>query len=193
MQRSITRSLLEVSDPHLVATPDHPDRRLPFTGAFNFRDVGGYRGRAGQTVRWRTLYRADALHRLPDDELDELAVMGIRTVLDLRTGAEVGHGRIEAEHLGIVHLHLPFIPDVWERADLDPDAEPDQILGQLYIDMLSAGATVHRRGAADAGRSREGPRRVPLHRRKGPHRRARRARCSPSSASTTTRSSATTS
>jgi len=157
MQWSMTRSLPQVSDPHLVATPDHPDRRLPFTGAFNFRDVGGYRGRSGQTVRWRTLYRADALHRLPDDELDQLAVMGVRTVLDLRTGAEVGHGRIEAEHLGIVHLHLPFIPDVWERADLDPDAEPDQVLGQLYIDMLSAGAS----SIAEALRTLADPAKVP--------------------------------
>jgi protein-tyrosine phosphatase len=140
MHRSVTPSLPTVSDPQHVATPDHPDRKLPFTGAFNFRDLGGYRGRAGQTVRWRTLYRADALHRLPDDELDQLAVMGVRSVLDLRTTSEVDHGRIRAEHLGIVHLHLPFIPDVWSRAELDPDADPDEVLGQLYVAMLSAGA-----------------------------------------------------
>jgi protein tyrosine/serine phosphatase len=131
MLRSVA-SLHEVSDPQHVAAPDHPDRKLPFTGAFNFRDLGGYRGRAGQTVRWRTLYRADALHRLPDDELDQLAVMGVRSVLDLRSGPEVEKGRIQAEHLGIVHLHLPFIADVWESTELPTDAgEPDQVLGQL--------------------------------------------------------------
>jgi protein-tyrosine phosphatase len=142
MLRSVT-NLHEVSDPLHVAEPDHPDRKLPFTGAFNFRDLGGYRGRAGQTVRWRTLYRADALHRLPDDELDQLAVMGVRTVLDLRTNPEVEKGRIQADHLGIVHLHLPFIPDIWERSDLPElpaDAEADSVLGRLYIEMLAFGA-----------------------------------------------------
>ena len=157
MHRSMSPSLQMVSDPQHVATPDHPDRKLRFTGAFNFRDLGGYRGRAGQTVRWRTLYRADALHRLPDDELDQLAFMGVRTVLDLRTTPEVEHGRIRAEHLGIMHLHLPFIPDVWSRSELDPDADPDRILGELYVDMLSAGAPA----IADALRSLADPGQVP--------------------------------
>jgi protein-tyrosine phosphatase len=133
-----------VSEAPHVGAPDHPDRKLPFTGAFNFRDLGGYRGRAGQTVRWRTLYRADALHRLPDDELDQLAVMGVRTVLDLRTNPEVEKGRIQADHLGIVHLHVPFLRDEWERDDL-PElpaadvAEADRVLGSLYVQMVEQG------------------------------------------------------
>ncbi|HEY6531715.1 MAG TPA: tyrosine-protein phosphatase [Acidimicrobiales bacterium] len=146
-----------MSDPQHVAAPDHPDRKLPFTGALNFRDLGGYRGRAGQTVRWRTLYRAAALHRLPDDELDQLAVMGVRSVLDLRTSSEVDHGRIQADHLGIVHLHLPFLPDIWNRDELDPDAEPDQVLGALYVQMLSVGAPA----IAEALRTLADPANVP--------------------------------
>lgn len=133
-------SLREVSDPQHMAAPDHPDRKLPFTGAFNFRDLGGYRARAGQTVRWRTLYRADALHRLPDDELDHLAVMGVRTVLDLRTNHEVERGRIQADHLGIVHLHLPLLVSVWKQEDLDSEAAPELVLGRRYTEMLDAGA-----------------------------------------------------
>ncbi len=141
MDRLLTPSLASVNDADALTSPDHPDRRLPLRGAFNFRDLGGYRGRAGQTVRWRTLYRADALHRLEDDELDQLSGMGVRTVLDLRTAAEVEHGRIVADHLGIVHLHLPVLNETWAPRELDPDADAGVVLGSLYIDMLTIGAT----------------------------------------------------
>ncbi len=140
MNRVVAPSLHSVSDPHAVASPDHPDRKLGFQGAFNFRDLGGYRGRAGQTVRWRTLYRADALHRLPDDELDQLSLLGVRSVLDLRTEAELEHGRIKAEHLGITHLHLPVLGKTWAPTKLDPDADAGEVLGSLYIQMLDVGA-----------------------------------------------------
>jgi protein-tyrosine phosphatase len=140
MNPALARSLHHVTDPHLVASPEHPDRRLAFEGAFNFRDLGGYRGRAGQTVRWRTLYRADALHRLPDEELDQLASMGVRSVLDLRTLAEVEHGCIRCDHLGITHLHLPVLGQTWEPKQLDPDADAGEVLGTLYVEMLDVGA-----------------------------------------------------
>ena len=133
-------NLGQVSDPDDVASPEHPDRRVVLQGAFNFRDLGGYRGRAGQTVRWRTLYRADALHRLSDTELDELGALGVRTVLDLRTLAELDRGRIQAEHLGITHLHLPVLGERWKPAELDPDADAGEVLGSLYVAMLTVGA-----------------------------------------------------
>ena len=39
-------------------------------GTYNVRDVGGYATRDGRVVRWRTLFRADSLHRLTDDGLE---------------------------------------------------------------------------------------------------------------------------
>jgi protein-tyrosine phosphatase len=119
---------------------DHPDRHIGFRGAFNFRDLGGYRGHGGKSVKWRTLFRADALHRLDEVELDELAGLGMRSVLDLRTATEVDHGRIEADHLGILHLHFPVLGQAWEPKDLDPDADAGDVLGSLYIEMLTVGA-----------------------------------------------------
>jgi len=140
MNPVLTPSLQRVTEPVDNAPADHPDRQIHFRGTFNFRDLGGYQGRAGQTVRWRTLYRADALHRMDTDELDELRGLGVRSILDLRTRSELDEGRIEADHLGITHFHMPVLGLVWEPEDLDPDADAARVLGDLYIDMLSVGA-----------------------------------------------------
>ena len=43
---------------------DTRDRLVPLSGAFNFRDLGGYRGLDGRTTRWGTLFRSDTLHEL---------------------------------------------------------------------------------------------------------------------------------
>ncbi len=153
MNPTMARNLLDVSDPTAVAHHDHPDRFVPLEGAFNFRDLGGYPARAGQTLRWRTLYRADALHHLPDHELDTLGALGVRTALDLRTDEEVDAGRIEVD--SITHVHLPVLGRTWEPRKLDPDADAGEVLGSLYIEMLDVGAPALA-GAltmlADAGR-----------------------------------------
>ena len=39
------------------------DRRIPFEGLFNVRDLGGYETVDGRLTRWRRLYRADSLNR----------------------------------------------------------------------------------------------------------------------------------
>ncbi|MCG8503719.1 MAG: tyrosine-protein phosphatase, partial [Sphingomonadales bacterium] len=37
---------------------DHPDRRLPFEGTANFRDLGGYEAADGRAVQWRRVFRS---------------------------------------------------------------------------------------------------------------------------------------
>lgn len=71
-----------------VARPGEPARHLPLPGVFNLRDVGGYPAADGR-IRWRTLFRSDALFRLDDDGLATMAGLGLRTIVDLRTQLEV--------------------------------------------------------------------------------------------------------
>jgi len=47
-------------------------RSLNLTGATNFRDLGGYVGQGGRTVRWRCLFRSDHLAALTPDDLATL-------------------------------------------------------------------------------------------------------------------------
>ncbi len=64
-------------------------RHISLNGLYNLREVGGYPTAGGGTVRWGTLFRSDALHRLDESGTAAIAALGLRTVVDLRTQMEV--------------------------------------------------------------------------------------------------------
>ena len=68
--------------------PSALPRHLGLAGTYNVRDIGGYRTADGRTTRWRTLFRADSLHRMPPTAQAMLLEHGVRTVLDLRRSDE---------------------------------------------------------------------------------------------------------
>ncbi|MDQ6837172.1 MAG: tyrosine-protein phosphatase [Actinomycetota bacterium] len=71
------------------------ERLIAMEGCFNFRDLGGYRGIDGRTLRWGRLFRADGLHHLTDADRVRLEKLDIRTVLDLRSRGELDeHGQL---------------------------------------------------------------------------------------------------
>jgi protein-tyrosine phosphatase len=119
-----------------VAVP--PERLIPLQGCFNFRDLGGYRGAGGRTIRWRTLFRADGLSRLTADDLVRLGELGLRTVIDLRTADEVEEGRIDPQHPDLVYHHLPMIDVLPPEAEVPQWADPVFVAGQ-YRDMMRSG------------------------------------------------------
>mgnify|MGYP000090025111 CR=1 FL=1 len=65
-----------------------PTRSIALQGASNFRDLGGYPGLGGRTVRWRRLFRSDHLARLSAQDQQALAGLGIARAVDLRGEAE---------------------------------------------------------------------------------------------------------
>ena len=64
------------------------DRRVPFEGIANFRDLGGYRTVSGSVVRWGLVFRADALHGMSANDLALYEDLGLRAVYDLRGEVE---------------------------------------------------------------------------------------------------------
>jgi protein-tyrosine phosphatase len=64
------------------------ERRLPFEGARNLRDLGGYPVAAGGSVRWKVLYRSDSLAELTPADLETLTMLNLHTLIDFRTEAE---------------------------------------------------------------------------------------------------------
>jgi protein-tyrosine phosphatase len=92
--------------------------RLP--GLENLRDAGGYPVAGGGTVRWRTLLRSDALHRLDDSGRAALAALGVRTVVDLRTMEEVSVAPSALYGTGVRICHVPLF-DAAAIASLPPE------------------------------------------------------------------------
>jgi protein-tyrosine phosphatase len=87
------------------------ERRLPFEGARNFRDLGGYPSSDGKRTRWRLVFRSGSLHNLTARDLDGFAGLGVRAVFDLRGDTERS---LEPDPVPSVHL-----PVLDERADQD--------------------------------------------------------------------------
>jgi protein-tyrosine phosphatase len=118
----------------------HPDRHVVLTRVFNFRDLGGYPTADGRMVRWRTLYRADGLHRLTDTDVEVVRGLGLRTVVDLRTAGEVdNHGRFPVEHLPVAYHHLPVIEEIWPIEGVRDTVAPHEYLTERYLEMLDTG------------------------------------------------------
>ncbi len=88
-------------------------RWLPMQGCVNFRDLGGYRNHEGQTVRWRRLFRSDALQDLTHaDTTLAIEELNIGLVVDLRNSDEAGRdGRGPLPEQGVEYRHFPLLEE----------------------------------------------------------------------------------
>ncbi len=97
-------------------------RSIDLEGCYNFRDLGGYATRGGRRVRWRVLYRSDALHRLTQADVARLrGELELGAVIDLRSTGEVqsdGRGLLEQEAVQFHHLPLFDRATVERAADV---------------------------------------------------------------------------
>ncbi len=122
-------------------------RHLPVAGTSNLRDVGGYPVQAGGSVRWRTLFRSDGLHRLGRDGVAALAALDLRTIVDLRADIEVAQAPSAAAGLPAATLRIPMVRDL--------TVLPPTTLGDVYRYMIdergeSIGAAVRALSAPGA-------------------------------------------
>ncbi|MGH8981269.1 MAG: tyrosine-protein phosphatase [Acidimicrobiales bacterium] len=85
------------------------ERHIPLESAVNFRDLGGYRTADGRTVRWRSLFRADSLSQLTQADRAVVRSLGVATVIDLRSLAEVDLARFPVDELPVGFHHLPLV------------------------------------------------------------------------------------
>ena len=109
------------------------DRMIALEGAVNFRDLGGYEAGDGMQTRWRTLFRADGLGELTEADLSVLRALGIRTVIDLRSGSELERGRFDVEAHPVAFHHFPFIDELPDAQDFD---RRPGLLGTQYLEIV---------------------------------------------------------
>ncbi|MEV4709915.1 tyrosine-protein phosphatase [Micromonospora sp. NPDC049374] len=115
------------------------NRRIPFTTAFNFRDVGGYRTEDGRAVRTGRLYRSDSLHRIGDDDRDTFAALGVRTVIDLRRPQEVERDGRVPDFDGLTYRHIHPEHAEWGKRPYQPGSDLARYLADRYADLARTG------------------------------------------------------
>jgi protein-tyrosine phosphatase len=108
------------------------ERLIELAGATNFRDIGGYRTTDGRRTRWGRLFRADGLSRLTEEDLEIVAALGIVTVIDLRSAAELEQGRFPVERIPVAFHHFPLLG---ELPDPDRFKLVPGMLGAQYKEM----------------------------------------------------------
>jgi protein-tyrosine phosphatase len=123
-----------------MANESVPGRLIELEASFNFRDLGGYAGAGGRSIRWRRLFRADGLYRLTPADLELLGGLGLRTVVDLRTTGELDRtGRIAWPTDDLAFHHLPLMDVLPDNAEYSQWAHAAYVAEQ-YGQMLADGA-----------------------------------------------------
>jgi protein-tyrosine phosphatase len=123
-------------------TPEtNTDRHIPLDGITNLRDLGGFVTADGGTTRWRTLYRADALHKLTSEGLAKFRELGVRSVFDLR-----GDTERTAFPNPVDSLHVPIAgrPAGAVRPETDEEisaADGERMLRDTYLGILEHSAS----------------------------------------------------
>ncbi len=103
-------------------------RRIDLEGCYNFRDLGGYPTEDGARVRWRLLFRSDALHHVtPADVSRIVGEFAIGEIVDLRSTGELrseGRGLL-AEEAARFH-HLPLFDSEVTEGTLSDESRSDE-------------------------------------------------------------------
>jgi protein-tyrosine phosphatase len=119
------------------------ERRLPFRGVTNFRDLGGYPTTDGGRTRWGRVYRSDALHRFTPEDRRSYQALGLNAVYDLRGDQERDLHPNPFPSIQISLLSRPAdeaLPS--ERPDRRDADAGEQMLREMYGGILAnAGPT----------------------------------------------------
>lgn len=122
---------------------DRPVRRLRLEHGLNIRDMGGFETKDGRVTAFGKLLRAGALQKLTPEEWGRLKDYGVRTVLDLRSLAEIETGR-DAVPEGVEWYHCPLQTEQIDAKDITGSAER-AFAGSLtegYLNIVKTNGTL---------------------------------------------------
>ncbi len=116
------------------------ERRIPFEGVTNFRDLGGYRTRSGRRVRWGRVFRSDALHGMTEGDLASYRALGLRAVYDLRGEVEVAEQPNPMPSRSLPILTRPAGDGTSIAFDGSTRDDGERVLADIYIGSLDHSA-----------------------------------------------------
>lgn len=118
------------------------DRRVPFEGVPNFRDLGGYPTRSGARVRWGLVFRAGVLDGFRPADLPLYDQLGLRIVFDLRSDVECEERPSMVISRRLTITGRPAGDERITRGQLPRTAaEGEQMLREIYCGLLDHSAT----------------------------------------------------
>ncbi len=117
---------------------ERPIRRFRLEHAGNIRDIGGYEAEDGKATRFGCLLRGSGLHNLDAAEWRKLTDYGVRTVLDLRSLAEIEMNGDNVPE-GVEWFHCPLQRSQIDNKDISASAAKafKGSLTQGYLDMVT--------------------------------------------------------
>lgn len=110
-------------------------RVIALDGGVNFRDLGGYKNKRGQQIRWRKLFRSGHLAELSDSDIDALADLNITEVHDFRRKEEQERTPSRSVHANTINDYEMFIGSMskfWDHlqsGQLNADTAHDLVVG----------------------------------------------------------------
>jgi protein-tyrosine phosphatase len=115
-------------------------QHIPLEGQPNFRDLGGYQTADGRTVKSGLVYRAGELGGLTDEDIARLQELGIKSVVDFRSGSEVAWRGEDRLPEGAAYVALPIEPGNLGPALGNAIENPEalQVSGELLSDTNRA-------------------------------------------------------
>jgi protein-tyrosine phosphatase len=116
---------------------DEAVRCVPFAGALNFRDIGGYPLAGGGITRWRAVYRSDSLHYLTQSDLAAFDALGVKAIYDLRRPGEIASFPGPRDYVG---LEIPHGDLATAAASLRTRRDGEAWLAADYLSMLATAA-----------------------------------------------------
>lgn len=128
--------------------------RIELQGAANVRDLGGYVTYDGAKVKSGKLVRADALAKLTDADLQKLAGLTLKQVIDFRTPAEVQAMGADKLPAGVPLVARPIddggmftkmyqaisSKDPVQQQNMLGDGKAEQIMQNVYLNFFTPDA-----------------------------------------------------
>ena len=123
-----------------ASPPRNQTRVVALEAVHNFRDLGGYPANDGSVTAWGRMFRADGLQRLTTADIEVVRSLGLRTVIDLRSHAELAErGTFPRYSMDVNFAHHPVIDATWQLGEHRDKGEHD-FLTWAYRDMLATGS-----------------------------------------------------
>jgi protein-tyrosine phosphatase len=125
-----------------------PSGTLAVEGLLNLRDLGGLPIETGGLTRHGRLLRSDALHSLTGAGLEALLALGVTTVVDLRTAAELEE--LPSPLLDVPGVHCVHAPIFTNEDHFPADVITAADAYRWYVRELQTGMAAALSGIADS-------------------------------------------